>query len=80
MKLIIGLLVLMAIVGCTDPDGAKRALERDGYTDIEITGFDFFGCGKDDTFQTGFRAKKRGHAVTGVFCSGYFKGGTIRTY
>ena len=42
-KKIIFLALLVGLVGCTDPDGATRALSRDGYTQIEITGYDFMG-------------------------------------
>lgn len=80
MKKIVFAVMLTLIAGCTDADGAKKALIREGYADIEITGYDHFGCGKDDSFHTGFKAKKNGHEVIGVFCSGWLKGGTIRTY
>ena len=74
-------LIPLALVlsGCTSPDNATKALEAYGYTDIQITGYDFFGCdSKDDDFHTGFTATENGHKVTGVVCAGLLKGQTIR--
>lgn len=79
MKLFL-LFLLLFVAGCTQPDKATIALQRDGYTEIQITGYSWFGCGKDDDFSTGFIAKKNGKQVTGVYCSGWWKGGTIRTF
>lgn len=64
---------------CTNGDGATKALEGAGYTDIKITGYKFFGCGNDDTFHTGFNATGvNGKQVSGVVCGGLMKGSTIR--
>jgi hypothetical protein len=72
--------VIIASSGCTNPDTATQALLDAGYSDIEITGYSFFGCSEDDTFKTGFIAKSaRGKDVKGVVCSGFLKGSTIRT-
>ena len=30
---------LMAVIGCTSPDRALVALQNEGYTDIELTGY-----------------------------------------
>lgn len=66
--------------GCTSERDARRALEAEGYSDIRITGYNFFACSKDDFFHTGFEAKNReGKRVTGTVCSGlFFKNATIR--
>lgn len=64
---------------CTDDSGAKRAAEGMGFTNVEITGYRMWGCGRDDSFSTGFRAKNvRGETVTGIVCSGWLKGSTVR--
>lgn len=69
----------LTLVGCTDTTKATRALEGAGYSQVETTGYAIFGCGKDDTFHTGFRAKgPNGQPVKGVVCSGILKGATIR--
>lgn len=66
--------------GCTQPDQAIQVLTRDGYTEIYIEGYDWFGCSEDDTFRTKFSAIKNGQKVQGVVCSGYFKGSTVRVF
>lgn len=78
--LTLGVLVLI-LAGCSDPDVATKALRGAGYTDIKITGFDMWACGKDDTYATGFIAKgPTGVEVEGTVCSGLlFKNATIRS-
>lgn len=71
--------VVSLVGGCTDNATAMRVVAGHGFTDIEITGFRWFGCGEEDTYHTGFQAKNvRGETVTGVVCSGWFKNGTMR--
>lgn len=71
---------VVAMTGCTDADGARSVLLDQGYSNIEITGYEFFGCGEDDTYQTGFEATApSGRRVVGIVCKGLlFKGSTIR--
>lgn len=69
------------LAACTDTEGAKRALDDAGFENVEIQGWPglWDGCGKDDNFSTKFRAlNMKGKSVTGVVCSGWFKGSTIR--
>lgn len=69
----------LLLIACDDPDGARRALKAAGMTDIRTEGYAWLGCGKDDTFKTRFTATNpRGERVSGVVCTGWFKGGTIR--
>lgn len=75
--------VLLALIllatACTDKDGAFRALRQAGYTHIETGGYPFWGCGDHDTFKTKFKALgPSGIPVSGVVCSGWLKGNTIR--
>lgn len=74
------LFALLAVAGCSNTDKATQALKGAGYTAIKITGYRWTGCGKDDTYSTGFEAKgPTGVPVSGVVCSGVmFKGSTIR--
>ena len=69
--------VALALVfgGCTDGPNAARILWAEGFTDVEITGYRFTTCDKNDTFATGFRARKHGRVVTGAVCSGWIVGG-----
>jgi len=77
-KIIVGV-ACMVLAACTNGDGAVRALEGAGYTNIKITGYRLTGCHDDDTFRTGFNATgPTGKNVTGVVCSGILKGATIR--
>lgn len=79
-KLIAASVFAIALSGCTDAEGARKALDGAGYTDIQIKGYSMFSCGKDDTYATEFSAKgPTGKPVEGVVCKGMFKGSTIRT-
>jgi hypothetical protein len=79
-KTIVSIVAAMILCGCTSSTDATKALKGAGYTDINITGYAWFECGKDDTFATGFTATgPTGEHVEGAVCSGFFKGSTIRT-
>lgn len=80
-KTTIAAAVLLCLItaGCTNEDKARHALEGAGYTRIEMQGYSLFGCGKDDQFSDEFSALgPTGKPVSGVVCSGWFKGATIR--
>ena len=50
-----------------------------GVLNIEITGYAWLGCSEDDWYHTGFIAKApMGANVSGIVCSGIFKGSTVR--
>lgn len=70
----------IALAACSDPETAKRAAEDMGLTDVQTTGYDFFACGKDDLYSTGFTAKRGDRVVHGVVCSGILKGATVRLF
>jgi hypothetical protein len=77
------LLVLAAVAlasGCTDKDGAKKALEQAGYKQVEIGGYAPFACSDSDTYATKFKAVgPTGIRVSGTVCAGmFFKGKTVR--
>ncbi len=73
------LLAVLALVACTDEHASRKALEDQGFEDIHITGYAFFGCGEGDGFRTGFTAKNaKGKQVSGVDCCGVVKNCTIR--
>ena len=68
-----------ALVGCTDVDGARHALEAQGFTNIEIGGYAAFACANSDDYATQFTATNpHGKRVSGVVCSGFLKGATVR--
>jgi hypothetical protein len=72
--------LLMFLSGCTDTSTAVNALQDAGFDDIEITGYNWFACAKDDFIHTGFIAKNlQGRIVKGTVCSGlFFNNATIR--
>lgn len=78
-KLLVLLMGVIFLSGCTDESTSKRILEENGYTEIQITGYNAFCCSDDDTYSTGFKAKSpNGTIVSGCVCTGAFKGSTIR--
>lgn len=79
MKKLIVILSLL-LVGCTNSNDAHTALDDAGFKDIQMTGYNWFACSKDDFYHTGFQAKNiNGKTVTGTVCSGFlFKNSTIR--
>jgi hypothetical protein len=79
-----GILIIMGFValgvGCTDEKGARKALEAQGFTEVQTDGWAGpFVCG-DDWNATDFVAKNaEGKTVTGTACSGLlFKNTTLR--
>jgi hypothetical protein len=80
MKKILAIaLIALSLSGCTQPERTERVLAENGYTNVRITGYTFFGCGQGDAFHTEFVAvSPTGKTVSGVVCSGLFKGATIR--
>lgn len=81
------MLILITAISAAGPIFSKsykgedtiRILKAEGYQDVELTGYKWFTCGKDDMFANGFKATgKNGTTITGCVCSGLFKGNTIR--
>lgn len=79
MKRLAVVVIALALAGCTKPGKTREVLEQQGYKQVEVTGFRPLSCGEDDVFKTGFAATSpSGAQVTGVVCSGWFKGNTVR--
>jgi len=79
-KIILMLFAIFIVANCTDNDTALRVLESNGYSNVQFTGYKFFGCSKDDTYHTGFIAvSPNNKPVEGTVCGGlFFKNSTIR--
>lgn len=78
MRLLIPLLAILALQGCTSRDETKRTLEDYGFTNIVIGGYSF-SCGRDDSFCTSFTATNpAGRPVRGAVGCGFMKGCTVR--
>lgn len=83
LLVVVFMTVAFLVSGCSDKQGATRALEGLGYTNIETHGYSFldsYSCSKDDWYVTKFNALgPTGVPVSGVVCSGFlFKGSTVR--
>jgi rhodanese-related sulfurtransferase len=82
MKKLLTVIAIAALTSCSsgnDFKKGKKILEQQGYTDVKNTGYNWFCCGKDDGYSTGFKAKdKAGNSVEGCFCSSVGKGVTVR--
>ena len=69
-RLLILSVSVLLLSACTRPEHSVGVLDEAGYTKINITGYHFFGCGRDDRFRTGFEATSpKGKRVSGVVCS-----------
>ena len=82
MKTLIAI-VLCAILlsSCSGASTSEILLEEQGYTNVEITGFNLFACSEDDLYRYNFTAtNSNGKQVKGVVCSAPLKGSTIRFF
>lgn len=76
--ILIGMAALLSACG-VNPNDAKRSLEAQGMKDVKIGGYAFLGCGERDNFRSSFTAiGANGQPVSGVVCSGFLKGITVR--
>ena len=80
MKKLLMILATLALASCTNYDDGKRALDAEGFTEVQFTGYGWLACSEDDFYHTKFTAKNAsGKRVSGVVCSGLlFKNATIR--
>ena len=76
----LSLALLLLAAGCSDTDKARQVLQNQGYTNINMTGWTPFVCGREDTYKDGFEATTMaGVRVKGAVCCGmFFKGCTVR--
>lgn len=69
---------LLASCG-VDPNDARRALEAQGITNVQIGGYAVFGCGNRDRFRSKFTGiGVNGKPVSGVVCNSWLRGTTVR--
>lgn len=83
MKRIFLLILLsVALTSCSQPQHATEILRSQGFRDVQIRPWGvltLFQCSQDDLFKTPFTANSQANAqVSGVVCSGFLKGSTIR--
>lgn len=81
MKKAVLFLFVALMISCTDPQGATRLLEDSGYTNIELTGYDFWAAKKGDLTSTGFKATStNGRIVSGAVTATGLPGWPFTTY
>lgn len=77
-------IILVLLWPKTRPELTTTLLERQGYKNIEIVGYSWFGCGRGDIWQTKFiipaNPPKNPQELNGVACKGLFKGTTVRYF
>lgn len=76
-------IAIAVLFSCTNGDKARSTLDAEGFTNIQITGYEF-NCSKGDDTCTGFRATSpsgrtiRGAVGCGYNVAGCGKGCTVR--
>lgn len=80
IKIFILILLLISSCNCTNEKDADRALKALGFTEVQVTGYNWFACSEDDWYHTGFKAiNPKGELIYGTVCSGLlFKNSTVR--
>ncbi len=72
MILIAAILATGCQVSQSDADKTFRAY---GFTNVQLTGYSFFGCEEDNTFRSNFTATgPTGQPVSGAICCGWVFG------
>lgn len=78
-------IVLLCAIGAAlsscgiDAAEAKRVIEAQGITNVQVTGYAWFGCGNDDDYGSNWTGTgANGKPVGGVICGGWLKGYTVR--
>jgi hypothetical protein len=65
--------------GCRAGGEGVEALKAQGMTDIVLGDRAWWGCGRDDSFNSEFVATNaQGKRVSGAVCCGWLKGCTVR--
>ena len=82
MKTLIAIFLCSVLLSsCSGVSTSEILLEEQGYTNVEIKGFNPFACSQDDFYRYNFTAtNQNGKQVKGVVCSAPLKGSTIRFF
>ena len=86
LLVVLGGWVLQGCGACVDDANVKKAVEKQGYSEVRLTDKSIFfitfrGCSKEDSAKYSARAKNpKGKEVDLIICAGWpFKGVTVRT-
>lgn len=79
-KIIFALAAITLLAGCgVNPQDARRALEAQGITNVQVGGYAWWGCSRGDNYRSVFTGVGvNGKRVSGVVCGGWLKGITVR--
>lgn len=79
-SLFLAAVATFVLSGCTSHKTALRALEAQGFTDVELCGSSYWCCaGRSAWFSDCFSAKgPTGVPVDGCICRGLFGGSTVK--
>lgn len=81
MKFLIAIALCVCLTACNGNVSSTEILEKQGYTNVEITGYNLFACSEDDMYRLNFTAVNSNQKkVKGVVCSSPLKGYTIRFF
>jgi hypothetical protein len=82
MKTLIAILLCsILLTACSGASTSRVLLEEQGYSNVEIQGYNVFACSEDDFYRYNFTATNpNGKPVKGVVCSAPLKGSTIRFF
>ena len=79
MRFLTTILLLAILTSCSKKSDVEKYAEKEDWDSYQVTGFCWFGCSKDDFYQTSFTAIKNGKEFEGCTCSGFFfKNTTLR--
>lgn len=71
--------LLVFLAACEEDERFRKTLDESGYTNVKLTGYAPFACGKDDDYGSKFEATNpAGKRVKGAVCCGFLKGCTVR--
>ena len=71
--------IMFLFTGNVDSVKGVNALNAQGISNVTLTGYKFFGCASGEYYSTGFKGiGVNGKPVSGVICSGFLKGVTVR--
>ena len=72
------LITFLLTAACTSERDVEKYAKMEGWESYKVEGYGIFACSEKDVFSTKFTAVKGGKTFSGVICSGFLKGATLR--